>query len=117
MEITNKYPVMIFKNQYGKYYMGMSKKKDDNNYDTAYFQVVFNKDVHIDNKTKIMIENAWLDFYNWEYRDKKGTNFYVRISKFKEIKENEKTNIEEPKEDIYEQFAEEHEELGFELPF
>ena len=97
--------------------MSLSKKQENDKYDTAYFQVVFNKDVHIENKTKIMIENAWIDFYNWEYRDKKGTNFYVRISKFKEIKENEKNNVEKQQIDAFEEFAEEHEDLGIELPF
>ena len=29
MEITNKYPITIFKNEYGKYVAGLSKKNAD----------------------------------------------------------------------------------------
>ena len=117
MEVISKYPVMIFKNEYGKYYVGLSKKKDDGNYDTAYFQVVFNKDVHLENKTKIINKNAWLDFYNWRFEDKKGTNFYIRISKFEELKNEEENDIINKQEDIdpYEEFGKEHEHLD--LPF
>ena len=117
MEIISKYPIMIFKNQYGKYYTNLSRKKSDGTYDKAYFQVVFDRDIHIENKTKIEIKQAWLDFNNWEFQDKKGTVFYIRIKKFEELKNEEKNGIinEAENKDPYEEFGAEHEDLD--LPF
>lgn len=122
MEIISKYPVMIFKNDYGKYFCGISKKNMDGSYDNAYFQVVFNrKDAHLENKTKIEIKNAWLDFYNYVYEGKEGrekrTKWYIRISQFDILKNEEENDIIEKQEDkdLWEEFAEEHDDL--ELPF
>lgn len=60
------------------YSMGLSKKKQDGTYENGYMNVVFNKDVQLDNKTQIMIKKAWLDFF---VKDKK-TYPYIRISEF-----------------------------------
>ena len=124
MEITNKYPVTIFKNQYGKYYVGLSKKNEEGKYENSYFQVVFNKDVHLENKTKIYIKNAWLDFYNYTFDGKKGTKVFIRISKFDTVdeailKSKQKNDIidKQDEADPFEEFGEEHEDLEFELPF
>lgn len=124
MEVTNKYPIMIFKNQYGKYMAGFSKKNSEGKYESAYFQVVFNKDVHLENKTKIYIKNAWLDFYNYTYEGKKGTKWFIRISQFDTVaeeilKSKEKSGIIEKQEDKdpWEEFGEEYEEIINDLPF
>lgn len=125
MEITNKYPVTIFKNEYGKYVAGISKKNSEGKYENAYFQVVFNKDVHLENKTKIYIKNAWLDFYNYTYEGKKGTKWYIRISQFdtvaeeilKSKQENDIINKQEDK-DPWEDFGEDFgDNSSLDLPF
>ena len=103
MNIVNNYPVMIFKDENGKYTVGLSNKKQDGSYENAYYPIQFNKDVELENKTKILIKNAWLSFYKWEYQDKKGTTFFIKCSQF------ELADKEEPKEekglDPYEVFG------------
>lgn len=66
MNLTSKYPVTIFRNEYqGKVYYkaGLSKKDNDGNYVNAYINCKFKKGVDLENKTKIKVTNGWLDFY------------------------------------------------------
>lgn len=98
MNIVNDRDIMIFKNDKGKYSVGISRKKKDGNYISAYFPVQFNQGVEVENKTMIKIKNAWLDFYNWEYEGKKGTTWIIRISDFDIVAEVQK-NQEKPKEE------------------
>ena len=81
MEIINNRPIMVFKKD-NKYNIGISKKKKDGSYETAYMKIEFNKDTKIEDRQLITIKNAWLDFYNWEYENKKGTTWYIRCSEF-----------------------------------
>lgn len=59
-------PVMVFKNERdGKktYQIGLNKKGADGNYVNGYILAQFNKDVELDNKTKIVLVEASLDFF------------------------------------------------------
>jgi len=72
----------VFKDNDGKYKIGLSKKNQKDEWEKAYFPVRFRKDVELENKTKIYIKDYWIDFYNWEYQGKKGTSFYFFINDF-----------------------------------
>ena len=73
---------MIFRNEKdGKvfYSIGLSKKNQDGTYTSGYITCKFPKDANIENKTKIKILNAWLDFW---LDDKKITHPYIFINKY-----------------------------------
>lgn len=73
---------MIFRNEKdGKAYysIGLSKKNQDGKYTSGYITCKFPKDANIENKTKIKILNAWLDFW---VDDKKITHPYIFINKY-----------------------------------
>ena len=73
---------MIFRNEKdGKIYYstGLSKKNQDGKYTSGYIPCRFPKDANIENKTKIKILNAWLDFW---VDEKKITHPYIFISKY-----------------------------------
>ena len=73
---------MIFRNEKdGKAYysIGLSKKNQDGTYTSGYITCKFPKDANIENKTKIKILNAWLDFW---VDDKKITHPYIFINKY-----------------------------------
>lgn len=86
MNITNNRAVMVFKNE-NKYVVGLSKKKQNGEYENAYIKIEFNKDVELEDKTLIEIKNAWLSFYNWEYDGKKGTTYFIKCSEFEVLGE------------------------------
>lgn len=98
MNIENKYPVMIFKNEYnGKvfYKVGLSRKDRDGNYINGYMSCRFKREVTLEDKTKIYIKSAWLDFY---LKDKQ-TIPYIFINEFEKVEEtinNAKTEDKEP---------------------
>ena len=76
---------MIFRNEKdGKvfYSIGLSKKNQDGKYTSGYMPCRFPKDANIENKTKIKILNAWLDFW---VDDKKITHPYIFINKYEMI--------------------------------
>ena len=57
---------MIFRKDFDDrqaYSTTISKKNKDGEYENAYIDVKFKKDVKLENKTKININNAWLTFY------------------------------------------------------
>lgn len=86
MQITNKYPVMIFKREYnGKtfYKAGLSRKNRDGNYINGYISCKFKNGVSVNDKTKIYLKNAWLDFY---LKDK-VTVPYIFINEFETVEE------------------------------
>lgn len=73
---------MIFRNEKdGKAYysIGLSKKNQDGKYTSGYITCKFPKNANIENKTKIKILNAWLDFW---VDDKKITHPYIFINKY-----------------------------------
>ena len=105
----------------GKYYIGISKKKKDGSYESAYFPIEFNKDVEIENKTLISIKNGWLSFYKWEYEGKKGTKFFIKCTEYELAQGKQEQSSEEPKnslnDDIFKDFGENIEIDGSCLPF
>ena len=99
MDIISNRPVMIFKRD-NKYNVGISRKKKDGSYETAYMKIEFNKGTELEDRQLITIKKAWLDFYNWEYEGKKGTTWCIRCSEF------ETTNNENNQEEIENPYAE-----------
>lgn len=95
MNITNNYPVMIFKREYQGntfYSLGLSKKDANNNYTNGYMPCQFKRGVELEDKTKIYIKSAWLSFY---LKDKE-TKPYIFINEFETVGE----TIEEAKTEI-----------------
>ena len=129
MNISNEYPVTIFKNvnDYGTFYkVGLSKKDVEGKYINGYKDIKFKKDVELEDKTKIYIKKAWLDFY---IKDKKTID-YIFCSEFEKIEEtieNAKTlnNMSDSEiiqkvvneDDPFKQFANEIEIGDLDLPF
>lgn len=130
MNISNEYPVTIFKNvnDYGTFYkVGLSKKDVEGKYINGYKDIKFKKGVELEDKTKLYIKKAWLDFY---IKDKKTID-YIFCSEFELIEEtieNAKTplaNMSDSEivqtvmneEDPFKSFGEEVELTDFDLPF
>lgn len=86
MNITSDKNVMVFKNKDGFYSISLSRKNNNDEWESAYFPVRFGKDVSIENKTLITIKEAWLSFYVNEKDEKKYTNFYIFINKYDKVK-------------------------------
>ena len=66
MEITSNRDEIIFRKDYnGKpiYSIGLSKKKKDGTYENGYMTVNFKEGTNIQNKSKIRIKSAWLNWY------------------------------------------------------
>ena len=94
MEIVSNKEEMIFKNEYNDkpfYTIGLSKKDKNGNYINGYMNVNFKKGVELENKTKIKIKNAWLDFYKSDVK----TIPVIFISDFEIISDNKKDPFEE----------------------
>lgn len=84
MNVISDKEEMIFKNERdGKvtYSIGLSKKKEDNTWERGYFPVRFRKDVTLEDKTKIKIKSAWIDFFKIE----KKTYLYIFINEFDKV--------------------------------
>lgn len=68
----------VFKNE-NTYTVGLSKKDKDGKYENGYMLCQFKKDVAVESKTKIVINDAWLTFY----KDKNNyTVPYIFINDF-----------------------------------
>ena len=90
---------MIFRNEKdGKvfYSIGLSKKNQDGKYTSGYIACRFPKNANIENKTKIKILNAWLDFW---VDDKKITHPYIFINKYEMILDGIPKNIKSERSD------------------
>lgn len=88
MEIVSQKNEMIFRKDYnGKpsYSIGLSRKQPDGTYLNGYMKVSFRKDVELKNKTKIRINQAWLDFY----KDDGKTMPYIFINDYTLTQEGE----------------------------
>lgn len=84
MNISNDYAVTIYRNdtQYGTFYkVGISKKDINGKYINGYKDCRFKKEVQLEDKTKIYIKKAWLDFYI----KNKRTIDYIFISEFETL--------------------------------
>ena len=84
MHIKENEELMIFKNNQGYYSIGLSRKDRNGKYFNGYFPCQFKKDVELDNKTRIIVKNAFMSFY---LKDEK-TMAYIMITDF-DIKEKE----------------------------
>lgn len=102
MNIKENAEVMIFKND-DRYAIGMSKKDRNNQWYNGYFPCKFKKGVDIENKTKIILKNAFISFYLNEGK----TIPYIMIMDFE--KAEQKDNYFELKGEVR--------ESDFELPF
>ena len=66
MFVLDNYSKMVFRkdNEFGTFYqIGLSKKDRNGNYINGYMNVRFKKGVSVPNMTKIVIKNAFIDFY------------------------------------------------------
>lgn len=66
MLVLDNYTKMIFRkdNEFGTFYqISLSKKDRNGQYINGYMNVRFKKGVNVPNKTKIVIKNAFIDFY------------------------------------------------------
>ena len=110
MRLENEHPVMIFSKEYNGnvyYNMGLSKKDQNNKYIKGYMPCRFRKDIKVDDKKKIYIKDAWLDFY---LKDKE-TKPYVFINKFDYVEDAIKKSKEDT--DINDDFDLPDDELPF----
>ena len=66
MQVITKYTITIYKKQFGDkvlYSTRISKKDKEGNYQNAFIPVQFKKDINVEDRSKIMIMNGWLDCY------------------------------------------------------
>ncbi len=101
MEIVCNKEEIIFRKDYnGKpsYSLGLSKKDKDGKFINGYIKVNFKKGVELNNKSKIKIKNAWLDFY----KDNEKTMPTIFINEFEIAQEGEKQEEKNP----FEEFGE-----------
>lgn len=89
MNFANNQEKTIFKNEYGQYSMGLVRKNTNGENKYAYVPVRFRKGVELQNKTKIVINNAWLSFYK---NKENNTTLYVFIEDFTIVAEGENAN-------------------------
>ena len=84
-------PVMVFKNKSkaGKdyYTMGLSHKVGEK-YENGYIPCVFNKDAQIENKDRIILREASLEFY----KNETETKYYIRVYKYDKLEEKNESN-------------------------
>ena len=90
MQVIDNYAKMIFRNdnEYGTFYkIGLSRKDRNNEYINGYMNVKFKKGVSLENRTKIYINKAFIDFY----LDKNNnTVTYLMITEFSLAEEQKK---------------------------
>lgn len=118
LESNKSYIIFRKDGKYGAMYsLGLSKKGQDGKYQNGYIGCKFRNGVDIENKTNIYIKNAWLTFYL--DKDKK-TIPYIFINEFTTVEKTIEQAKEETKKesnDPFEEFANEIEVSGLDLPF
>lgn len=107
MKIIEDKGIMIFKNEKGRYTASISRRNQDGSYENAYFPIEFNKGVELENRTNIIVNNAWLDFYKWENEHGKGTSWKIKCNDFKVVGEKKENPF------AFENVVEQTEELPF----
>lgn len=87
----NDLPVRVYKDEKGKYSIAISKKVGEDSsttgYANKYFPVEFLKDVSVENKTEIIIKHAFMTWFDWNFEDKTGTKFIIKITAFDKVGE------------------------------
>ena len=109
MNITSR-EIMIFvkEDENGKkhYRAGLSSKKQDGSYDTAYIDVRMPKETKIENKTKINITKGFLSFYNYKDKEnKQHTIWYIVVQEYttqEQLKNTQAYVVEEIKQESLE---------------
>ena len=79
-------PVMVFRNEFDSgisYSTTISHKNIDGEYENAFINLRFKKNVDVENKQQIIIKDAWLDYY--QNKDGK-TVFYIFVNDFDKVK-------------------------------
>lgn len=92
----NDIPVRVYKDEKGKYTIPISKKIGEE-YKNKYFPVEFLKDIELENGTEIIIKHAFITWFDWEFEDKKGTKFVIKITAFEKVENNQPMLRPEPK--------------------
>ena len=91
------------------YRAGLSTKKQDGSYDIAYIDVKMPKETKLENKTKIIITNGFLSFYNYKDKEnKQHTIWYIVVLDYTTQKQLEETQVYE---------VESYTEQQLDLPF
>ena len=97
----NDLPIKVFKDEKGKYTIAISKKVGEEHsttgYANKYFPVEFLKGVELDNGTEIIIKHAFMTWFDWEFEDKKGTKFVIKITAFEKVENNQPVLRPDPK--------------------
>ena len=79
-------PVMIFRNAFDSgisYSLTISHKNINGEFENAFINVKFKKNVDVENKQQIIIKDAWLEYY----QNKDGKNvYYIFINDFDKVK-------------------------------
>lgn len=88
----NDLPVRVYKDDKGKYSIAISKKVGEE-YVNKYYPVEFLKDVSLENKTEIIIKHAFMTWFDWEFEDKKGTKFIIKIIAFDKVGETKSEDV------------------------
>jgi hypothetical protein len=88
----NDLPVRVYKDEKGKYSIAISKKVGEE-YVNKYYPVEFLKDVSLENKTEIIIKHAFMTWFDWEFEEKKGTKFIIKIIAFDKVGETKQEEV------------------------
>lgn len=88
----NDLPVRVYKDDKGKYSIAISKKVGEE-YVNRYYPVEFLKDTELENKTEIIIKHAFMTWFDWEFEDKKGTKFVIKITAFDKVGETKQEEV------------------------
>ena len=106
MFVLDNYSKMVFRkdNEFGTFYqIGLSKKDRNGNYINGYMNVRFKKGVSVPNMTKIVIKNAFIDFY----LDKNNRTVpYIMVLEFETVEEEKKEVKKEESSDPFAAFGE-----------
>jgi hypothetical protein len=82
----NDLPVRVYKDEKDKYSIAISKKVGEE-YVNKYYPVEFLKDVSLENKTEIIIKHAFMTWFDWNFEEKTGTKFIIKIIAFDKVEE------------------------------
>jgi hypothetical protein len=88
----NDLPVRVYKDEKGKYSIAISKKVGEE-YVNKYYPVEFLKDVSLENKTEIIIKHAFMTWFDWNFEEKTGTKFIIKIIAFDKVGETKQDEV------------------------
>ena len=88
----NDLPVRVYKDDKGKYSIAISKKVGEE-YVNKYYPVEFLKDTELENKTEIIIKHAFMTWFDWNFEEKTGTKFIIKIIAFDKVEETKQDEV------------------------